>query len=384
MMAIQTDHRDIINLIMGDLTQFHIPIYQRTYTWEADNQVNKLIDDIIEFGEEYQDNTRAEYYIGNVIVKNQTRGLITERLVIDGQQRITTSILMLCAIRDIYLHKYISDEGREIANAIHKSLYSKEGSEVKLKLNNMENQQALANLLSASHEVTSSSDKQTRYVKNYNHIHKRFSRMGEEKFKGFLNLLKRVKVVIIFLDEDQDENSVFESINSLGKPLAGSDLIKNYLFTFKNYECNHECERKLTTLYTRSFESLFKDEDNSEEELGIFFRTYIAVKTQWLVNKDPKILYYSFKKHIDEIQTADRCKSIILDLAKWALIYQTLRVRNHPDIDFNYLGYIRTSFGLYATLLMEVLDHYSHIESNEIIVDDKTAFNNSSFGVQKR
>ncbi len=146
-MAIQTDHKDIINLIMGDLTQFHIPIYQRTYTWEAKDQVDKLMDDIIEFGAEYKDNTRAEYYIGNVIVKNQTRGLITERVVIDGQQRITTSVLMLCAIRDIYLHKYISDEGNQTARNIHKTLYSKEGTEIKLKLNNMENQQALTNLL---------------------------------------------------------------------------------------------------------------------------------------------------------------------------------------------------------------------------------------------
>ena len=44
-MAIEATHKDIINLIMGDLTQFHIPIYQRTYTWDADNQVDKLLDD---------------------------------------------------------------------------------------------------------------------------------------------------------------------------------------------------------------------------------------------------------------------------------------------------------------------------------------------------
>ena len=95
-MSIQADHKDIITLIMGDLTQFHIPIYQRTYTWEDNNQVDKLLDDIKSFGEEYKDNKRAEYYIGNVILKNQTRAFVTERVVIDGQQRITTSILMLC------------------------------------------------------------------------------------------------------------------------------------------------------------------------------------------------------------------------------------------------------------------------------------------------
>lgn len=106
-MTIHTDHKNIIELITGDLTQFHVPIYQRSYTWEAHLEVNKLMNDIIEFGEEYQDNHRTEYYIGNIIIKNQTREMITERIVIDGQQRITTTILILCAIRE-YLSQQIS------------------------------------------------------------------------------------------------------------------------------------------------------------------------------------------------------------------------------------------------------------------------------------
>ncbi|MEI6639770.1 MAG: DUF262 domain-containing HNH endonuclease family protein [Chlorobium sp.] len=373
-MAIQADHKDIINLIMGDLTQFHIPIYQRTYTWDADKQVDKLLDDIKDFGEEYKDNKRAEYYIGNVIVKNQTRGLITERVVIDGQQRITTSILILCAIRDIYNQKFSSNDGARVAHEIHKHLYSQDGTEIKLKLNNMENQQALTNLLSGSLMTISFADKQTKYFKNYEHIYKRISRMDEDTFHGFLGLLRRVKVVIIFLDEDQDENSVFESINSLGKPLAGSDLIKNYLFTFKNYECSHQSEIELTNLYTRTFEVLFKDEENVEQELEQFFRAYIAIKKQWLFKSDPKVLYYEFKKIIGEITSIDRLKEIICDLAKWALIYQTVRVKKHPDINFNYINYLRTTFAVYSTLMMKFLEHYSHIESNELIIDNPLEF----------
>jgi uncharacterized protein YaaW (UPF0174 family) len=357
------------------LTQFHIPIYQRTYTWEADNQVDKLIDDIIEFGAEYKDNKRAEYYIGNVIVKNQTRGLITERVVIDGQQRITTSILMLCAIRDIYRNKFISDEGDSIASNIHNSLYIKDGNDIKLKLNNMENQQSLTNLLSASEHSATFSDKQTRYVKNYEHIYKRLSRMGENVFKVFLELLKRVKVVIIFLDEDQDENSVFESINSLGKPLAGSDLIKNYVFTFKNYECSHQDETSLTNLYTRTFEGLFKHEKDVEGELESFFRVYIGVMSQSLVKLDPKIIYYSFKKLVGEITSIDSCRALIADLSKWAIIYQALKNTGHPDIDANSLGYLRPSLSTYSTFLMRVVDEFSHIENGELIIDDKDQVN---------
>ncbi len=374
-MAIQADHKDIITLIMGDLTQFHIPIYQRTYTWEATEQVDKLIDDIQGFGDEYRDNSRAEYYIGNVIVKNQTRGLMTERVVIDGQQRITTSILMLCAIRDIYRQRFISDEGVRVSNEIHRSLYSQDGIEVKLKLNNMENQQALTNLLSGSLGAISLEDKQTRYYRNYEHIYRRIADLDEAAFNGFLGLLRRIKVVIIFLDEDQDENSVFESINSLGKPLAGSDLIKNYLFTFRNYECSHQSEVELTNLYTRTFESLFRNEDNVEDELEQFFRAYIAIEKQWMVKKDPKVVYYEFKKYIGNITSIERLKEIINDLSKWALIYQTVRVKKHKDINSNYIGYLRTSFARYSVLMMKLLENYSHIKSNELVIENPDDFN---------
>ena len=239
----------------------------------------------------------------------------------------------------------------------------------------MENQQALTNLLSGSLNSISSTDKQTKYFKNYEHIYKRISRMEEHTFDSFLDLLRRVKVVIICLDEDQDENSVFESINSLGKRLAGSDLIKNYLFTFKNYECDHNCEVELTNLYTRTFEYLFKDEEHVEEELEQFFRAYIALEKRWMVKNDPKVVYYEFKKLKGDINSIDKLKEIINDLAKWALIYQTVRIKNHPKINSNYIGFLRSSFARYSVLMMELLEHYSHINSNTLIIDYPLEFN---------
>ena len=95
-MAIEGYSKSIRDLIMGDNLLFHIPIYQRSYTWVGKQQVKKLLDDIFEFAREQQANPSAEYYIGNVILKNQHRGFVTERIVIDGQQRITTTILRSC------------------------------------------------------------------------------------------------------------------------------------------------------------------------------------------------------------------------------------------------------------------------------------------------
>ena len=102
--------------------------------------MQRLLDDMVEFGDEYLDNLRAEYYIGNIIIKNQSQGFTPKRLVVDGQQRITTTILILCAIRDIYKDYLPDSEEKRLANTIQKSLYSNDEG-IKLKINNMNKQQ---------------------------------------------------------------------------------------------------------------------------------------------------------------------------------------------------------------------------------------------------
>lgn len=374
-MAIEGQAKSLRNLIMDDNMSFHIPIYQRAYTWSVKTHVEKLISDICEFGQEYEGHEKANYYIGNVILKNQTRGFVTDRIVIDGQQRITTTILMLCAIRDIYIKKNGTEESLRSAKTIGRALYSEEGDVIRLKLNNMEHQRTLNTLLSGAIDTIDAEDKDTNYWKNYQYIRRRFEAMKEQQFQEFTEILVRVKVVAIFLDEEQDENSVFESINSAGKRLTGSDLIKNFVFTFRKYNVSHQEEKQLTELYTDKFETLFSDSKNLENDLESFFREYIAIKTWQKVNMDPKCIYYAFKKCVGEIKDYDTCRRLIIELVKWAVIYQTLKNGTHSDIDNNHLGYLRASFKTYAALLMDIVDKLANVEQGSVVVCDKRSLN---------
>lgn len=374
-MAIEGHQKNIRDLIMGDNMSFHIPIYQRTYTWQAKNEVDKLINDIVGFAQEHEENPKSDYYIGNIIVKNQTRGFVTERVVIDGQQRITTTILILCAIRDLYLEKIKTENSLESARAICRALFSRDGEHTRIKLNNMEHQRTLNTLLSGEIETIDLADRSTNYWKNYHYIIRKFDVWGEPQLQMFVDILERVKVVVIFLDEDQDENSVFESINSAGKPLSGSDLIKNFIFTFKRFQVTHSEEKQLIELYTNKFEALFTNLAERENDIEAFFREYIAIKTSEKVRKDPKVVHHAFKKCVGDIVDFGACKFLILDLIKWGTIYQTLRLGSHPDIDKNSLGYLRTSFFTYATLLMDIVEKLSAFEGGKIVVHDKYLLN---------
>ncbi|MCP4363803.1 MAG: DUF262 domain-containing protein [Planctomycetes bacterium] len=187
-MAIVAQQKSIRELIMGDNMSFHIPIYQRSYTWSANAQVEKLLADIREFAEEYRGSSSADYYIGNVILKNQNRGFITERIVIDGQQRITTTILILCAIRDIYNKEIGTIESRREANVIQRSLYVEDGTVKRMKLNNMEHQKTLDVLLSGETDTISTFDKSTNYWRCYQHIRRRFETMNQPQLQEFAEM----------------------------------------------------------------------------------------------------------------------------------------------------------------------------------------------------
>jgi len=372
-MPIEAYAKSIRSLILDDNIAFRIPIYQRSYTWQAATQVKKLLDDIMEFAEENGPESRLDYYIGNIILKKMdSGGFRTTFTVIDGQQRITTVVLMLCAVRELYLEGNATDDQRRSARAITYALYRDDGEEIRIKFNNMENQKTLDILLSGNLDAIGKTDRSTTYWRNFHYVRNQLASLevdSDWRLRHFAAILDRVKVVAIFLDQDQDENSVFESINSAGMPLAGPDLIKNFVFTFR-FPASPPQLRELESLYTERFESQFRPYNRPLVQIEDFFRQYIAVKTGQLVKQDAKVVYYAFKKWVQTIDDLEGCRRLIGDLVKWAVIYNMLRLQGHEDIDANNLGYLRGSFGTYATLLMDMIDKLGEVREGVVILYD--------------
>lgn len=99
----------LTDLIEGKLTRFVIPVYQRNYDWKPE-QCGRLFDDLVEVSK----TGRTEHFFGS-IVSQTPRG---ERIVIDGQQRITTVFLLLAAIRDQVKTGVVSSKEEDLAEDI--------------------------------------------------------------------------------------------------------------------------------------------------------------------------------------------------------------------------------------------------------------------------
>jgi len=98
-----------LDLVQGE-KQFQVPLYQRTYSW-SDNQLTQLWRDLLEQAEGMATAAgRPGHFIGSIVLApspSLAAGGVQRWLVVDGQQRLTTLMLVLAAIRD---HVRVEDE----------------------------------------------------------------------------------------------------------------------------------------------------------------------------------------------------------------------------------------------------------------------------------
>src|SRR6056297_2629476 len=101
-MKIESHDSDVESLL--DSSYFHIPRFQRPYSWE-DEHVQEFWDDVVA-------NQADDYFIGSMVVFKKSKQRFG---VVDGQQRLTTITILLCVLRDAYLELGAED----LAKGIH-------------------------------------------------------------------------------------------------------------------------------------------------------------------------------------------------------------------------------------------------------------------------
>lgn len=213
-----------------DIT-FFIPPYQRNYEWsEATCQV--FFNDVRRVAESNVSGHYAEHFFGSIVyvIEEAGFGVPDKYILTDGQQRITSTMLLLMALRD-------SLDSEEFKQSIQRRYLvnerTKEDSEFKIKLKQVETDWEAYKVLALGLEV-SEQLKNSSVFQNYNFFVKQISRLEEEEAVSLLEKgLSKFSIISITLEPDRNpwENpqEIFESMNSLGKPLSLADLARNFL-----------------------------------------------------------------------------------------------------------------------------------------------------------
>lgn len=302
-----------INDIFNGNRILEIPFFQRSYVWDK-TQWERLLEDMENISQ-----TNKPYFLGSVILKQQptTTGnrVGDQRTLIDGQQRLTTlsiffKVLALKTKDDYEFNRMFRLRDLIAIQHNHNDIAAYENV---MNLIELENLKGFDNITNAYH-----------YFKE---------NINPEKL-NINNILSNILFVGIDLSENEDEQQIFDTINSLGVTLTTAELLKNYFFN-----------RNEITIYEDYWKNIFEKNEETKQYwdreittgrikrafIDLFFFSYLQIKIQdkaLNIKTEDKIefskvenLFESYKKIIQTYLGNDK-NGILKEIKEYALIFR--------------------------------------------------------------
>ncbi len=328
--------------------QFVIPIYQRVYSWGKE-QCKQLWDDIIKTG----GNDQIEgHFIGSIVFVHDSiyTTNYNELLIIDGQQRLTTITLLFIALRD-----HLNDEDEFLKKFSRQKIQNRylinsdEKGDKKFKLILSEpDRDTLLSLIDKDRRKPS--EPSLKIMENFK-LFEEWIRKNTDKLETIFKGLDKLMVVEISLERGKDNPQlIFESMNSTGKDLTQTDLIRNYILMGLEPEKQEIFYKK----YWRAMEEGFKQ---NETLFNQFVRHYLTIKTKEIPNINK--VYEAFKSYQQErgIET----EALLQDLQKYCGFFCQIVFKKEADKELNKaLSFlVDLEMDVIYPLLLELYSDYS-------------------------
>lgn len=351
--------------IFNGIRVFEIPFYQRSYVW-GEKQWERFLSDMTTVS-----HRSKNYFLGAIILKQVTTGMALmgdRKIVIDGQQRLTTlaiflKVLALKTDTDIWFRrKFILPDG---SFAIRHSHIDREDFQKVMRLSSL-----------------------TEQLEGKSGIIRAFNYFKENLTPSQIDATKMnngVQVIDIIIDGNDDEQQIFDTINSLGVDLTTAELLKNHLFTEKTID-------KYETLWKPAFEGdeeciSFWAQDllkgrNKRKNIEAFLNAFLQIKVHESfirVSTEDKLeyaksgaLFYSYKDFIGKYY-AGREFDLVEELVHYAKIYRNTfsptvideSLTHEPSID-------RINFLIFAADNTTMIPYIMYVIKN---VSDETERN---------
>ncbi|MGL2550592.1 GmrSD restriction endonuclease domain-containing protein [Helicobacter pylori] len=328
--------------------QFVIPIYQRVYSWEKE-QCKQLWDDIIKTGGNDQ---IKGHFIGSIVFVHD--GIYTtghnKLLIIDGQQRLTTITLLFIALRN-----HLSDEDEllekfsplKIQNRYLINSDEKDDKRFKLILSESD-KDTLLYLIDKDRRKPS--EPSLKIVENFE-LFEEWIRKNTNKLETIFKGLEKLIVVEISLERgNENPQLIFESMNSTGKDLTETDLIRNYILMGLEPE-----EQKI--FYEKYWRAMEEELKQNEKLFNQFVRHYLTIKTGKIPKE--KRVYEAFKHY--QQKEGVKIEDLLKDLQKYCGYFCQIAFKKEADKDLNKaLSFlVDLEMDVVYPLLLELYSDYS-------------------------
>ena len=324
--------------------QYLVPLFQRPYSWDK-KQWQDLRTDLIDLCE-----SESSHFIGSIVVTNiaskPNEDLTYYYLLIDGQQRLTTLFVILILLRDIV-------ENKTLSARIHRLLTNEfvGGLEHFKLLPTQQDREIFISLINREHSAIPSDHL---LAKCYNFFKKEIKNLDYEQL--YRVICRRLSIVEIILENDDNPYVVFESLNAKGRSLTQADLIRNYF---------------LMRIPQASQDEIYKNywlpmQEALGDNLTEFMRHYLA-SDGIIVRKDE--IYSKLKEKIDLFTNV---LEALEKIREFSLFYEKLIDPNQEEDEMireNLLRICRLKYTVMYPFLLNCYYEYKHssISKNEFI-----------------
>lgn len=327
-------------IFLCDEQILEIPFFQRSYVWNEDNW-KELLEDLF--------NTKGSHFLGSIILKREKikTGEANKAIVIDGQQRLTTLSILIKAVYDLIQNK----SNKLKTNAVDALFFTLKSSDSEYQIsirhshndckafenvigNVDENGDIISPLLSKIDSIT---DKNHLIERCYKYFFKELQKRNQDEIIDLWDSLfdkNNNILVVIDLDDNDQEQKIFDTINSSGVRLTSTDIIKNALYQ-KLIELTKD-DDKVSSYYKSTWEKTFEDDAETiaywtkEKSIGRLMRqnSELLLQTVAIINgifdtekhqlQNLADLYKSEISKYDENQL----KNLVSGIMEYAEIYK--------------------------------------------------------------
>lgn len=305
-------------------SQFIIPIYQRTYSWEQE-QCQQLWDDIFRAGS--NDHVKV-HFVGSIVYIADGLNQVANAaplLLIDGQQRLTTVVLLLAALK------------RALGDTEPVDGFSAEKIKTRYLTRHLEKDEKYFKLILSQNDASTlksiilenelPQDVSLRIQENFDFFVGKVTEL-KNSLDGLCKGIGKLAIVDIALERGEDNPQlIFESMNSTGKDLSEADLIRNYILM----ALDPDTQTSLYEKYWRPMELDFGQLAYSEE-FDDFMRHYLTVKLGEIPRQD--LIYSEFKDYATTPGiAADGVEALVKDIRTFASYYCAMSLGKEQDED---------------------------------------------------
>ena len=336
-------------------SRFRIPFFQRGYVWDERNWAPML--------EDFLDNKNGQFF-GSIILKHLTKGTSdrgSTALVIDGQQRLTTMSILLKAIKDS-----LNIVDGDVNTAVNQYLFFKpditcDESFARIEHSKVDKEAFEFVLRSRADDVLTSSS-HSGIVQCYKYFFNALQNVDEGGRKGLLNRFVNNEdpfLVVIDLDEKDNEQAIFDTINSAGVRLSYADTIKNLIFQAAIAKAGRGREQEVYSLYETTWFASFEGDEGSRgywqreaqsirvkrTMLEVFLHSFAIIHGFYDPRQDSLGQLPSlFNKKMEAAETFDDVKKFITTLAEDAAVYREKLGKFAEAQEFTYGDYVGRLF----------------------------------------